>query len=54
MTELCDGCRDHLEAALRTDDPSEKNYHIREVLQTCGIDDLPEGHDPELTPLTEE
>ena len=28
---------EHLEAALATDDQSQKNYHIRQALQLLGI-----------------
>ena len=45
MPGLSEGCREHLEDALRTDDPTEKNYHIRQVLQACGVEDLPEDHE---------
>jgi hypothetical protein len=49
MAELCEGCTDHLEAALEADDPNLKNYHIREVLQAVesGTEDV------ELQPLAE-
>ena len=41
MGELSDGCRNHLEEALQNTDPSEKDFHIRQVLQACAVDDLP-------------
>lgn len=31
-------CKEHLEQALETADPSEKDFHIRHVLQLCGSD----------------
>ena len=42
MPKLSEGCKDHLEKALQADNLSEKNYHIHQVLQACGVDDLPE------------
>jgi hypothetical protein len=54
MSELGDGCIDHLVAALEETEPSEKNYHIREVLQTCETDGLAEDMTVELAPMTEE
>ena len=50
MTELCEGCEDHLLAALQCDDPAEKNYHIRQVLQATATD-IPDEADIELKPL---
>ncbi len=47
MQKLTDNCRKHLEEALQTDDPSEKNFHIRQVMQVCGVDDLPDESDEE-------
>lgn len=32
---LDDDCVEHLEAALAETDPSEKDFHIRHVLQLC-------------------
>jgi hypothetical protein len=49
MADLCEGCTDHLEAALEADDPNVKNYHIREVLQAA--EDTTD--DVELEPLAE-
>jgi len=48
MSNLSEGCKDHLEKALQSDEPSKKDYHIRQVLQACGVDDLPEGFEPGL------
>ena len=42
MAKLSKRCKEHLESALETEDPSEKDYHIRQVLQACGADDLSE------------
>ena len=42
MARLSEECTVHLEEALQCDDPSEKDFHIRQVLQACGVDDLPE------------
>jgi hypothetical protein len=42
MPRLSEGCRQHLKDALRADDPGRKNYHIRQVLQLCGCDDVPD------------
>lgn len=36
---LSDECRYHLEQALETADPDEKNFHIRHVLQLCDSGD---------------
>ncbi|MFA9417068.1 hypothetical protein [Natrinema sp. HArc-T2] len=47
MSELTDNCREHLEQALQHDDPSEKDFHIRQVIQACGVDDLPDESDTE-------
>ncbi len=30
----------HLEQALATKDPHEKDFHIRQVLQGCGVEEL--------------
>ena len=38
MTELCDGGKDHLIEALESNDVSEKNFHIRQVLQADAAD----------------
>lgn len=45
MTKLSDECIEHLEKALHKDDPSEKDFHVRQVLQAAGVDDLPEETD---------
>ena len=42
MAKLSDECTEHLERALRADDPSTKDFHIRQVLQACAMDDVPE------------
>jgi hypothetical protein len=52
MAKLCEGCTDHLREALRAEDPATKNYHIREVLQACSVEDVPEELDVELAPTT--
>jgi hypothetical protein len=36
---------EHLERALQCDDPSEKDYHIRQVLQASGVGDIQQGLD---------
>jgi hypothetical protein len=50
MTELCEGCEDHLLAALQCDDPAEKNYHVRQVLQATAAD-IPDKGNIKLKPL---
>ncbi|ELZ22041.1 hypothetical protein [Natrinema limicola] len=47
MRKLSDNCREHLEQALQTDDPSEKDFHIRQVMQVYGVDHLPDESDAE-------
>lgn len=42
MTKLSDQCKNHLESALEMEEPSEKDFHIRQVLQAGGFEDLPE------------
>lgn len=42
MPTLSEGCREHLEQALRAKSPEEKNYHIRHVLQVCGSAEVPD------------
>lgn len=42
--QLSDDCLSHLEEALDAEDPAEKDYHIRTVIQAYGVDELP----PEL------
>jgi len=54
MQKLSEGCEHHLKKALDIDDPQEKNYHIRQVLQVSSTDDLPEGFEPDLTYNPEE
>ena len=44
---LPDSSRKHLEQALQQDDPSEKDFHIRQVMQVCGVDQLPDTLDAE-------
>lgn len=51
MTELCEGGRDHLIEALKSDDVSEKNFHIRQVLQ-AGTTDINDEIDIELKPIS--
>ncbi|WP_165875179.1 hypothetical protein [Natrarchaeobius chitinivorans] len=43
--KLSEQCKDHLEKALESDDPSEKDFHVRQVIQACGVDHLPEETD---------
>ncbi|WP_174811782.1 hypothetical protein [Salinadaptatus halalkaliphilus] len=38
---LSDECIDHLETALQADESSEKDFHVRQVLQACGVEQLP-------------
>ncbi|ELY43460.1 hypothetical protein [Natronorubrum sulfidifaciens] len=40
--QLSDECTAHLEQALAETDPEEKDFHVRQVLQACGVDHLPE------------
>ncbi|WP_171052374.1 hypothetical protein [Haloterrigena sp. H1] len=47
MQKLTERSQNHLEQALQTDDPSEKDFHIRQVMQMCGVDDLPDESDAE-------
>ncbi|ADD07591.1 uncharacterized protein Nmag_4065 (plasmid) [Natrialba magadii ATCC 43099] len=42
MAKLCNECEAHLKKALVANDTSEKDFHIRQVLQMCSVDDLPE------------
>jgi len=42
MAKLSDQCKDHLESALEREDPSEKDFHIRQVLQAGGFEASPE------------
>ena len=42
VTKLDENCKEHLYEALRSEDPSEKNYYIRQVLQISGETDLPD------------
>ncbi|WP_290816028.1 hypothetical protein [Halovivax sp.] len=44
LSQLSEECRAHLEKALETDDPAEKNYHIRAVMQAGCVDEIPEGY----------
>ncbi|WP_200840383.1 MULTISPECIES: hypothetical protein [Natrialba] len=41
MTKLSHQSQDHLERALQTDDPSEKDFYVRQVIQAEGVDHLP-------------
>ncbi|WP_313687875.1 hypothetical protein [Halobellus marinus] len=43
MADLSEGCKDHLIKALHDDDPAEKNYHIRQVLQATAADSIDEA-----------
>jgi len=45
MSKLDEAHKDHLVKALQVDDPSEKNYHIRQVLQSANVTELPENVD---------
>jgi hypothetical protein len=42
MTKLDENCKEHLHEALSSEDPLDKNYHIRQVLQISGETDLPD------------
>ncbi|MFC3958569.1 hypothetical protein [Halovivax cerinus] len=42
LSQLSDECRTHLERALATDDPAEKDFHIRTVMQAGCVEDVPE------------
>ena len=42
LSQLSDECRDHLEQALATDDPTEKDFHIRNVMQAGCVDEVPQ------------
>jgi len=42
MTELSEACKEHLFEALSSENPSDKDYHIRQVLQISGTTDLPD------------
>lgn len=42
LSKLSDRCREHLEQALAADDPSEKDYHSRNVMQAGCVDEIPE------------
>lgn len=42
MSELSERYKDHLMKALQFDDPQQKNYHIRQVLQMSNTTELPE------------
>jgi|AntDeeMetageno50_2_1112565.scaffolds.fasta_scaffold34971_1 hypothetical protein len=44
MTNLTDACKEHLLAALHENSTEEKDFHIRQALQACGVDDIPEDH----------
>ncbi len=41
MWGLSAECRQHLEEALQNEDPSEKDFHVRQVLQAYAEDDRP-------------
>lgn len=40
MARLSEACLHHLVQALATKDPHEKDFHIRQVLQGCGVEEL--------------
>ncbi len=42
MVNLSKQCKEHLETALEEDDPSEKDFYIRQVLQACGGEEYPD------------
>ena len=42
MEKLNEACTEHLYEALSSENPSKKDYHIRQVLQICGVSDLPD------------
>ncbi len=35
--QLSEDCIEHLQQALESDEPAEKDFHIRQVLQVCGV-----------------
>ena len=39
---LSNQCKEHLESALEEQDPSEKDFYIRQVLQAGGVESLPD------------
>ncbi|ELZ08514.1 hypothetical protein C479_14283 [Halovivax asiaticus JCM 14624] len=42
LSQLSESCRTHLELALATDDPAEKDYHIRSVMQAGCVEEIPD------------
>jgi len=40
MAKLSNQCKEHLESALEMQDPSEKDFHIRQVLQAGGFEKI--------------
>lgn len=40
-------CTAHLEKALAETDPAEKDFHVRQVLQASGVDQLPDDLETE-------
>ncbi|WP_247729263.1 hypothetical protein [Halovivax limisalsi] len=48
LSQLSDECRTHLELALAAEDPQEKNYHIRTVMQAGCVDDVPDEFRPDV------
>ena len=42
MPKLSNQCKEHLESALETEEPAEKDFYIRQVLQAGGFEDLPD------------
>lgn len=44
---LNDQCKHHLEQALEEEDPSEKDFHIRNVLQAYVADETPNSIESE-------
>lgn len=42
MRQLSSECKRHLEQALDADDPKEKDFHVRQVIQAAGMGDVAE------------
>lgn len=42
LSQLSDECRTHLELALAADDPAEKDFHIRTVMQAGCVEEVPD------------
>ncbi|WP_254863572.1 hypothetical protein [Halovivax gelatinilyticus] len=42
LSQLSEECRTHLERALAAEDPREKDYHIRTVMQAGCVEEIPD------------